>query len=218
MRRMRIAALAAAVLALAGCKTTVNSEIAVSELQGGQSKELPGDLYVEVASCNDFEDSRKPSKTLLDVQQKIPGVFPTAVYKECFRQKMDSYAHFSMPLFLDLDKDGKLGSEQTINVISNDTAMLGLAVPDALQKQIASAKKDALGSLDLSVLVKVTNDTKEEFRFVVGAAYIDDHPVTDRVLVAPAGASFVVRLSDVAVDAAVAGQNPAVLKVAPPKS
>ncbi|WP_343820165.1 DUF7424 family protein [Castellaniella daejeonensis] len=215
---MRIAALAAAVLALAGCKTTVNSEIAVSELQGGQSKELPGDLYVEVASCNDFEDSRKPSKTLLDVQQKIPGVFPTAVYKECFRQKMDSYAHFSMPLFLDLDKDGKLGSEQTINVISNDTAMLGLAVPDALQKQIASAKKDALGSLDLSVLVKVTNDTKEEFRFVVGAAYIDDHPVTDRVLVAPAGASFVVRLSDVAVDAAVAGQNPAVLKVAPPKS
>lgn len=218
MRRMRIAALAAAVLALAGCKTTVNSEIAVSELQGGQSKELPGDLYVEVASCNDFEDSRKPSKTLLDVQQKIPGVFPTAVYKECFRQKMDSYAHFSMPLFLDLDKDGKLGAEQTINVISNDTAMLGLAVPDALQKQIASAKKDALGSLDLSVLVKVTNDTKEEFRFVVGAAYIDDHPVTDRVLVAPAGASFVVRLSDVAVDAAVAGQNPAVLKVAPPKS
>lgn len=218
MRRMRIAALAAAVLALAGCKTTVNSEIAVSELQGGQSKELPGDLYVEVASCNDFEDSCKPSKTLLDVQQKIPGVFPTAVYKECFRQKMDSYAHFSMPLFLDLDKDGKLGSEQTINVISNDTAMLGLAVPDALQKQIASAKKDALGSLDLSVLVKVTNDTKEEFRFVVGAAYIDDHPVTDRVLVAPAGASFVVRLSDVAVDAAVAGQNPAVLKVAPPKS
>ncbi|MBV2182042.1 MAG: hypothetical protein KUL86_12535 [Castellaniella sp.] len=215
---MRIAALAAAVLALAGCKTTVNSEIAVSELQGGQSKELPGDLYVEVASCNDFEDSRKPSKTLLDVQQKIPGVFPTAVYKECFRQKMDSYAHFSMPLFLDLDKDGKLGSEQTINVISNDTAVLGLAVPDALQKKIASAKKDTFGSMNLSVLVKVTNDTKEEFRFGVGAAYIDNHPVTDRVLVAPAGASFIVRLSDVAVDAAVAGQDPAILKVAPPKS
>lgn len=218
MKGIKIAAVAAAALALAGCKTAVNSEVSVSDLQGGQSKELPGALYVEVASCTDFEDSRKPSKTLLDVQQKIPGVFPTAVYKECFRQKMDSYAHFEMPLFLDLDKDGKLGSEQTINVISNDTAVLGLAVPADMQKKIAQAKKDVIGALDLSVLVKVTNDTKEPFRFSVGAAYIDDTPVMDNVLSAPPGASFIVRLPDVAVDAAVAGQDPAILKVASPKS
>lgn len=219
MRGMKIAALAAVVLALAGCKTTVNSEIAVSELKGGQSKELPGDLYVEVAGCSDFEDSRKPSKTLLDVQQKVPGVFPTAVFKECFTQKMNSYAHFSMPLFLDLDKDGKLGSEKTINVLSNDTALLGLSVPAGIQKQIAKAKDGPIGSnLKLTVAMKVTNDTKEEFRFSVGSAYIDDTPVIDTVLSAPPGASFVVRLSDVAVDAAVSGKDRAILKAAPPKS
>ncbi|MGB6115481.1 MAG: hypothetical protein WBF97_10360, partial [Comamonas sp.] len=212
MRKAKFAAVIAAAVTLAGCKTTVNSEVAVSDLLSGQSKDLPGALYVEVAGCNDFEDSRKPSKTLLDVQQKVPGVFPAAEFKECFTQKMTSYAHFSMPLFLDLDQDGKLGSEKTINVLSNDTAVLALAVPDGIQKQIANAKNGPIGnSLKLTVSMKITNDTREVFRFSVGSAYIDDTPVIDSVLSAPPGASFTVRLSDVAVDAAVAGKDPAVL-------
>lgn len=219
MRLKTLATIGAATIALAGCKTTVNSEVAVSDLLGGQSHELPGDLYVEVAGCNDFEDSRKPSKTLLEVQQKVPGVFPEAKFKECFTKKMSSYAHFSMPLFLDRDKDGKLGSEKTINVLSNDTAMLALSVPVGIQKQIAKAKDGPIGSsLKLTVAMKVTNNTKEAFRFSVGSAYIDDTPVIDHVLSAPPGASFIVRLSDVSVDAAVSGQDVAVLKAAPPKN
>jgi len=201
---------------LSACKTSVISEVSVSDLLSGESKQIPGELHVEVASCNDYKDSRKPSDSLLDIQKKVPEIFPAAEYKECFRQRMDSFASFSLPLQLDADNNGKLESEDRVTISSNERFLLGVVIPKKVQRSIQGARKSLGTSLKLSVSLNVKNDTNAPFEYFVGAAYIDDKPTIHDKRTARAGATFSLKLSDVAVDAALSQQEVAVLWPARP--
>ncbi len=59
---------------------------------------VKGNIDIEVSSCNDYEDSRKESKNLIELKQKVPTIFKNAEYVECYRKKFDSYAHFTIPV------------------------------------------------------------------------------------------------------------------------
>lgn len=216
MRFGKIILASLATLLIAGCKTTVQTEVTLSELLGGETKALPGALYVEVASCNDYQDSRKPSSSLIEAQQQIPGIFKDAEYVECFRQKMDSYAHFKMPIYLDKDKDGKTASNDHINLVSNNSVLLSVVVPDALQKKVEAAKNKPLGSsIDMRVTIKIKNDTGNEFKFNAISAFVDDSPIVYSGITAHKDGEFVVKLSDVSVQAALTVQGAPVLYHAP---
>ncbi|WP_157471905.1 DUF7424 family protein [Desulfuromonas sp. DDH964] len=78
------------VLALSGCKATVETEVSLKDILESKTKTITGDLFVEVAGCNDYKDSRQPSSSLVKVQQTIPSIFPDAKYVECFRKEFDS--------------------------------------------------------------------------------------------------------------------------------
>lgn len=213
MKPHKIAAIALAGLLITGCKTSVETEVKLSDLLTSESKAIPGNLYVEVAGCNDFQDSRKPSDTLVKTQEQIPSIFADAKYVECFRQKMDSLAHFTVPIYLDKDKDGKLASDSHINIVSNDKNLLSVEVPQKIKASLDNVSKNSLiaSVLKLSFSIKVINDTEKTFPFTVMAAYVEDQPYVFANLTSNAGSPFVVKLSDVSVSSALESGSARVL-------
>lgn len=200
------------VLLLAGCKTTVQTQVKLTELLQGEAKAIPSTLTIEVASCNDYQDSRKPSSSLLDVQKHIPAVFKDAEYVECFRQKMDSLAKFNVPVYLSKDEEGIPASNDHLSLVSNKSILLAITVPEAMKTRLGQTRKEMMGmSLDMNVLVEVTNDTGTEFPLGAIATFIDDQPVVYQNLNVPKDAKFTLRLSDVSVQTALAGAYARVL-------
>nr|WP_241560807.1 hypothetical protein [Bordetella avium] len=203
MRFSKAFVLVSVVVALAGCKATVETEVNLSDLLTAPTKQLAGNLMIEVPACQSHEDSRQPSKMLVDVQNAVPGIFSDAKYEECFRKNFNSFARFSLPIFLDKDMDGKLASESHINLVSNEKGLLSVSIPDQMKKKILDAqKKSPGGSLDLKFAIKVKNDTGKDYPFMALAAFIDKDPYVVGNLTAKAGGAFVATLSDVSAQSA----------------
>ncbi|WP_237173016.1 DUF7424 family protein [Paracandidimonas lactea] len=216
MRTGKFAAVLLSTLALAGCKATVETQVSLSELLSGPTKVLPGALYVEVASCADYQDSRKPSSSLVETQQQIPGIFQDAQFVECFRQKMDSYAHFKIPVYLDKDKEGKPASPAHINLISNESVLLSVVVPEQIQQRLDGAKKKMHATaLDIRLGVSVKNDIGKDFKFDAMSAFVDGSPIVYSSMTSHKDRTFQVMLSDVSVQAALTGSGAGVLFHAP---
>lgn len=199
----KVALAALCAVLMAGCKTTVETEVSLTDLLSSPTKQLAGNLLVEVPACQGHEDSRQPSKILVDVQQAVPGIFSDAKYEECYRKGFDSLARFSLPIFLDKDMDGKLASNSHINLISNEKGLLSVGIPDAIKAKINSAqKKSPVGKLDLKFAIKVKNDTGKEFPFSAIAVFIDNAPYVFSELTSNANGTFLVTLSDVSAKSA----------------
>ncbi len=190
------------VFSLSGCKLTAETEVSLKDILESETKNIGGDLYVEVPSCNSYEDSRKPSDSVIKAQQTIPSVFKDAEYIECFSKKFDSLAHFRIPVILDKDLDGKWASESHINIISNNEELLMVGIPPSIKANMENAKRKSFRSFDLQVNIKINNDTGKAFPFTVMAAYVEGKPFVFRNLSAKANNSFVVTLSDVSVSRA----------------
>lgn len=192
----------AILIALSGCKAVVETQVSLKDILESKSKEINGSLYVEVAACNSYEDSRKPSNSVVEAQETIPGIFKDAEYVECFSKNFDSFAHFRIPVALDKEKDGKLASESLINIISDSETVLAVGIPRSLKARIEKAKSDSFGagSLDLKVNIKIKNDTGKKEAFRVLAAYVDGKPYIDGKF--SSKDTFLVTLSDVSVSSA----------------
>lgn len=204
----------AVMLLLSGCKATVNTQVNLTDLLSSKTKTISGDLYVVVPSCNNYEDSRKPSDSLIKAQQTIPNIFTDAKYIECFSKEFDSMAHFSIPITLDKNDNGKLASPSHVNIISNSKTLLTLGIPRSIHANMEKVKEDSFGTdtFELKVNIKIHNDTGKEFRFRVISAYISGEPNVYSNLVVNANGQFVVTLSDVSVDQALQrGQSPVLL-------
>lgn len=204
MRAGKVLAVALATVFIAGCKTTVETELSISDLLTSETKIIPSNLYVEVAACNDHEDSRKPSSSLVKAQETVPTVFAEAKYEECFRKKFDSFARFTVPVVLDKDKDGRLASDAHINLLSNNDNLLAVAIPTKIKTNLDNAAKRGMGvsALKLNFNIKVSNDTGKKFPFTVLASYVENKPYVFENLNVEANSSFVIKLSDVSVSSA----------------
>jgi hypothetical protein len=192
------------IVALTGCKAFVESEVKLSELLTSKTKDIAGDLYIEVSSCSSYEDSRQESKSLIEAKNAVPQIFSGAKFVECFEKKFDAYAHFSLPIKLDKDKDDKLASDSLLNIVSNDGSLLTVGIPPVINQRLEQLQKNSYGtkSFDLIVNIKVINDTGKDHPFKVISAYIENEPYVYGDLTVKAGGSFTVRLSDVSVDQA----------------
>lgn len=191
-------------LALSGCKATVETEVSLKDILESKTKNINGHLYVEVAGCDSYEDSRKPSSSVIKAQQTIPSIFNDAKYIECFSKEFDSFAHFSIPVTLDKDKDGKLASESHVNIISNSETLLMVGIPKSIKANMERVKSNSFSvtSFDLQVNIKINNDTGKEFPFKVISAYVEGQPYIYGDLTSKNNGGFLVTLSDVSVSSA----------------
>jgi hypothetical protein len=195
-------------LLLTGCKIGVEAMVPFSGVLSDGVKETTADMYVEVASCTSYEDSRQPSHTLLEAQKTVPSLLTGAAYKECFTKQMNSWAHFTIPLaygkftketYVD---DGKLRI-LTLGKEGEKTVIIDAA--KSLKKKINDLSNDKFSSFkasDITINVTLTNDTDEEKNTTIISSFVGNVPIINSAgNIIKKGQSLTLRLSDVTTQA-----------------
>ncbi|AMO47626.1 Hypothetical protein AKI40_1209 [Enterobacter sp. FY-07] len=195
-------ACAIAVITLAGCKIELSSSVPLSALLGQEIKTGSAELYVEVPSCNDYEDSRKPSKSLIEAKEEISQIFTDSEFKECFKKKLDSIALFSVPIAY--GPDGKVAKDTPqLRVLFNEKNYVYFDLGSGLKSRINNAKNKpsisgGFSPSDVSLFVNLVNDTGKDIKADYVSTYIAGTPIIHAAEVnLPNAKNMVLKLSDV---------------------
>ncbi|MDY4281683.1 MAG: hypothetical protein SOX56_11590 [[Pasteurella] mairii] len=196
----KLLALTFSALALTACKTEVEKDISLKTLLNEPIKTETALLNVEISSCNDHEDSRKPSDALIKIQEKIPTVFTQAKYKECFSKRIESFASFEIPIGVGKVDDNTI-LENDISIYSYKNRQLNIKTTDKLAENIRDfIKREYINNLEFNILLNVKNDTDSDQKFMLYAAYIDNAPVPIHPVTMATGKSFNIKLSNASAD------------------
>lgn len=192
--------LAIVISTLSGCKLTAEVSVNMTELLARTDKELKGDLYVEVPSCDVYSDEFKR------VRNDVPKLLGGTEYIGCSKKKLDYLIHFKIPIHLRRNTEYMdMGESSNINLIFDDKNELTIGLPRSLRKDIAQMVwKDMsiISSMFSSVpkfKITLKNDTGRNFGFIGIASYVGESPYTYTEARSIAGNSFVVTLSDVSI-------------------
>ncbi len=197
---IKFLSLIAITIFISGCNGLIETEVKLSQLQSPNNHNINGDLYIEVAACSSYEDSRKESDSVKESKMTIPSIFKDAKYVECFQKEFQSYTHFTIPMIV--SKKNDLVSNDYIHIISNGENLLGVGVPPSIKQNMDRVKANSFGmtDIDLNVQIKFLNDTNKDLPFKVVSAYLNEQPYIYGELQSTKNDSFMIRLSDVSVD------------------
>lgn len=172
---------ASVALALSGCKIDMGASIPLSGLLGSELKTGSADLYVEVPACNSYEDSRQPSKGLIDAKNEIAQIIPESEFKECFQKKFNSFASFSVPIAYG---PSKLVTESTnqIRVVLNENNYASVIFGAKLRSKLEQAKKKpsisgGFNPADVTITLNVKNDTGKALQATFASVYVGNESV-----------------------------------------
>jgi len=207
----RVLLLSFTILFLSGCQSLIETNVNLSDLQSKRNKNINGDLYIQVAGCNHYADSRRLSDSVIKSQQTIPYIFKDAQYIECFTKDFLSYAHFSLPMII--NHSDNLVSNDYVQIISNKDSMLSVGVPPSIKQKMDRVKQESFGmnDLELKVQINIKNDLHNSLQFYVISSYINNIPSIYNGYNVDPNIIFSIRLSDVSVDTALENGISAVL-------
>lgn len=194
-----------AVLLLAGCKSELTADIALSELSASASY-LEAHLSVEVPSCTepgtDFESS-----TLLELKSRVPVVFPKATYLGCKDVNLESRASFSIPVLVGRSDAACSGHDICFGQAANhNDAYLVAAGPDFIT---GYRKLEKVGHYDIETQIRIglTNDGNAPVDLLATSLYVNDIPMHFETFSVRSARYAELRLSNAAVDAVLAGKS-----------
>lgn len=196
------AACALAIITLTGCKIEMSSDVPISALLADDIKTGTAELYVEVPSCDDYEDSRKPSKSLIDAKNQISEIFVDSQFKECFKKKFDSIASFTLPVAYGPDSKVNKDTPQ-VRVLYNEKNYVYFDLGSSLKAKINGAKNKpsisgGFSPSDVSMFINIVNDTGKDVKANYASTYVAGTPVIYADgLVLPKSKNMVLKLSDV---------------------
>ncbi|PHM68899.1 hypothetical protein [Xenorhabdus sp. KJ12.1] len=175
-------AIASSVLILSGCKVDVETKVNTDDLTSVEHKLVKGNIDIEVSSCNDYEDSRKESKNVIELKKKIPTIFKNAEYVECYRKKFDSYAHFTIPVAVGVSPENGLSHDADVFILSHQKTYAGALIPKDVLDRIKKAQKDMMGKLDIRMTIILERGSKPVPTLVSLGTYLTsaknkDYPV-----------------------------------------
>ncbi|EBI3714167.1 DUF7424 family protein [Salmonella enterica] len=165
------------VLALTGCKVDLSTTVDLADILSEQHKATTADLNFEVAACNDYQDSRKESDSLVEMKAKVPTIFDGAEYVECYTQKFQSLAHFRIPVDVGaLTENPKLAvpdADVFVTSQKEDGLIAAIYLSDKVRKKLENAQKRT--PIDFNYSIDVTiNRTQEPVEAVVAGVYAVD--------------------------------------------
>lgn len=167
---------------LAGCKVGVRTTVPLSGLLSEGIKEINSDLFVEVASCTDFEDSRKPSKTLLNAQKTVSSTLPEAKFKECFTQKMVSWANFTLPISYGRYPGERLKDDGRLHILSypdKEGQYIAIEAAESLKERVNEPSRSGYSDFDpskLFIYITIDNDTKTDKKMDIVSSFVQEKP------------------------------------------
>ncbi|EKO8777167.1 hypothetical protein PTN23_004458 [Salmonella enterica] len=177
-----LGAVVASALALSGCKIDMGASIPLSGLLGSELKTGSADLYVEVPACNSYEDSRQPSKGLVDAKNEIAKIIPESEFKECFQKKFNSFASFSVPIAYG-PANKVTDTTSQIRVLRDTEKNFAYVVfGQKLKQKLDQARKKpsiagGFSPSDVSLSLNLTNDTDKKITASFVGVYIGQDPV-----------------------------------------
>lgn len=158
-----------------GCDATLSTKVKMSELYSSDEKVLNGLLRIQIPSCNQYEDSRKESKTLFDLKSKMPYILPGSQFTQCFRESIKSYAEFSTPVQLSKNKNR---SNEHIGIFADESNLLSVYVPKKIQDNIKQLQDNSIIKVNLKIKLQLINDLgKSSPEFMAFSTYINDDPI-----------------------------------------
>ncbi|MBK1732114.1 DUF7424 family protein [Thiococcus pfennigii] len=181
---------------LSGCKATVETEVTVLDLFYSKTRMISADLHTEVTDCEGAAAARSA---------EVSAIFADAEYLGCASDEGRDVAHFRIPIALDKELDGRLASEEHINLVSTEDAFLVLTIPPALKERLTTPAGRALraGTLPLDVRIRIDNDHGNAIPIQVFSVYVDGEPFLFGDTQIPKAGAIVLRLSEVAIDHAI---------------
>ncbi|EBI5824871.1 hypothetical protein CWK15_20940 [Salmonella enterica] len=183
MRKVVIlGAVVVSALALNGCKIDMGASIPLSGLLGSELKTGSADLYVEVPACNSYEDSRQPSKGLVDAKNEIAKIIPESEFKECFQKKFNSFASFSVPIVYGPANKVADSTSQIRVLRDTEKNFAYVAFGQKLKQSLDQARKKpsiagGFSPSDVSLSLNLTNDTDKTITANFVGVYIGKDPV-----------------------------------------
>lgn len=190
-------------LILSGCKATAELEVSVLDLFYSKTKMIAADFYTQVAACGEQGDT--PSPSLAQRREAVMAVMGDAAYQGCADRGGRAMAHFQIPIALDKDQDGKLASEDHINLISTDDAFLTLTIPGGLRDRLKTATGIDLRArhLPIDTKIHIRNDHGNAIPIQVFSVYINGRPFIFGDTWIPEAGRITLRLSDLTIDNAI---------------
>lgn len=148
---------------LFGCKVDVSADVNISDLFNNQHKMVAADINFEVPSCNDFDDSRNDSKSLIELKNTMPSIFRDSKFVECYKSKFDSFAHFKIPVSVgSADSPEKINDTDIILSSSKENKVIAsIYLNDGLIKRIKQYEKKSRTKLDFNISITLHKDIKE---------------------------------------------------------
>lgn len=173
---------ASVALALSGCKIDMGASIPLSGLLGSELKTGSADLYVEVPACNSYEDSRQPSKGLIDAKNEIAQIIPESEFKECFQKKFNSFASFSVPIAYGPANKVTDSTSQIRVLRDTEKNFAYVAFGQKLKQSLEQARKKpsiagGFSPSDVSFSLNVENDTDKTITANFVGVFIGQDPV-----------------------------------------
>ncbi|MDU4999369.1 MAG: hypothetical protein E6265_22685 [Enterobacteriaceae bacterium] len=194
--------LSLAVLLLSGCKLEWSSQILYSKLFDKNITVATSTLVAEVAACNSYEDSRKPSDSLLRVQQAVTDVFTDAKFDECFTQKFNSFAKFTLPIAYGSIEMLK-PEHPKLRILSYPDKGVIVNISPTLEDKLRTYQNNKFSTTDfkpsdVSIIIDLKNDSGSDQKINVQGAYLNNFPLINQSEIDfKKGESFNFRLSNV---------------------
>lgn len=169
-------------LLLAGCKVDIDTEIPIAKVLSDGLHETKSVLSVEVASCTSYEDSRKPSNTLLEAQKTVASLFTGSQYKECFTKKFKSFATFDLPIVYGSPANGVVKDDGKIHILSTEGKHIYLDISPSLKKKINDIQDNkysvaTFNASDVSIYIKFINDQSNTISADIISAFAGNIPI-----------------------------------------
>lgn len=172
--------LVSSVVLLSGCKIEINTEIPYSKVFDDKIESIDSSLLVEVAACNSYEDSRQPSESLKQAKNAIAELFADSKYQECYTQKMDSFAKFSIPIAYG-SADKLSPDDPKIRVLSYQNYVFFDVAPTFKEKlksyQDRNSSLLSFNPADMQINIAIKNDTSSEPVVDLTSVYVEGYPV-----------------------------------------
>lgn len=170
-------------LMLVGCKVQLSTDVPISKLSEKGLRKIDANLFAEVPACSSFEDSRQPSNSVIRAQTEIPKIFDGAKYIECFTQKMNSFAHFVIPVDVGAITDESEFNARTIKIFSEPSSdtKLALHVPKEVKERLLNYNNSNVAGFipeQTYISFNLINDTDKVFSFYADSAFVNGNPVS----------------------------------------
>ena len=171
--------------ALSACDLKISSTINISDLLSDTNKVVSADLMVEVMTC----DNDKLQKVIAEVDSKNIS----AKYNKCYKDGMDSYALFSIPVMI--VKNGDEAANKGIVYLSVDDNKVYIHSSDRINSLLQSEN----GEVKIKeITFNLVNDTDQDVKVNAQYVFVDEKPVVSKIINLEPYSKTNIQLSDVA--------------------